>query len=272
MKETIEKKLGPRGVAMDLQLSPQPYKFFGEGRVVDLMPTLIKAGYVPAGVSVLIDRRQSAPEEVRQNFKTSCFWTGDSFVKDEKGGILLTVDSPLLKQFSRETPVDYTGALKLEQRQWEELKADKERSLYLKPAEAKAAFGKGYVKKEGKFVPENKAVAKAWDHLSRGKDLQTYTQIVSEDSKRNKVMELEFHLDTPSPPVLRSIELGKFGYGSNIHCSREFGDEYARFVGVAPEAFVPRSETEVVLDEFKMNLAELRKALELYRAVERLKL
>lgn len=75
---------------MTLQLSAPsekvvPYEYFGDGRVIDLMPELRKAGYNPAGVAVIVDRRQNAPEEVRANFSTY-FWTGDSTGTDEKGG------------------------------------------------------------------------------------------------------------------------------------------------------------------------------------------
>ena len=75
---------------MKLPLSEQtekvvPHDFFGDGRVVDLMSKLKKAGYVPAGVAVIVDLRQClyAPPEVRDNFDTY-LWTGDSAGTDEK--------------------------------------------------------------------------------------------------------------------------------------------------------------------------------------------
>ena len=230
---------------MTIQLSAQservvPYQYFGDGRVVDLMPQLIKVGYNPAGVAVLVDRRQHAPEEVRAHFNTY-FWTGDSAGTDEKGGALLTLDSPLLRKLTPESPL-VNGALKLEQKQWKELKADKEHSLYLTPTEVEAAYGKGYVLKEGKFVPANKAVAKAWNHLNRGKDLQNYAQQVSETSKSNDVMQLYFDQSRPDTPTLRSLVLGRVGDDSGVYGNSNLGSGNGRLVGVAPEAHVAREK------------------------------
>ena len=121
---------------MTLQLSAQseivvPYASFRGGGVVDLMPRLIKEGYYPAGIAILVDRRQNAPEEVRNNFNTY-IWTGDSAGTDEKGGALLTLDSPLLRHLTPESSL-VNGALRLDQKQWKELKADTEYSCNLTP-------------------------------------------------------------------------------------------------------------------------------------------
>ncbi|MDO8511196.1 MAG: hypothetical protein Q7S55_03455 [Nanoarchaeota archaeon] len=231
---------------MKLQLSAPSekivqYKYFGEGRVVDLMPKLTKAGYVPAGVAVLVDRRQNAPKEVRANFSNSYFGTGDSAGTDEKGGALLTLDSVLLRQLTLESPL-VNGALKLEQKQWKELRADKEHSLYLTPAEVAAAHGKGYVLNDGKFVPANKAVAKAWDHLNRGKDLQNYTQLVSEASNNSDdVMRLHFDQSKPSTPTLRSLVLSRVDLDSFVLGYYYLSYDSGRLVGVAPEAQIVRA-------------------------------
>ena len=233
---------------MTLQLSAQtekvvPYEYFGAGRVVDLMPQLTKAGYVPAGIAVLVDRRQYAPEEVRANFKTSYFWTGDSEGADEKGGALLTLDSPLLRQLTPESTL-VNGALKLNQEQWKELKADKEHSLYLTPQQVEAAQGKGYVLKKGKFVPANKAVAKAWEHLNRGKGLQAYAQMVSEASRNNDVMQLYFDQSQPSTPTLRSFVLLSFDNYSDAGGNPNLNNGNGRLVGVVKNILTVHSDPE----------------------------
>jgi len=233
---------------MVLELSAQtekvvPYQYFGEGRVIDLMPTLTKAGYVPAGIAVIVDRRENAPQEVRKNFNTY-FWTGDSAGTDEKGGALLTVNSLLLRQLTPESPL-VNGALKLEKKQWQELRADKEHSLYLTPAEVEAAHGKGYVLKGGKFVPANKTVAKAWDHMNRGNNLQNYAQMVSETSKSKDIMHLYFDRSKPNVPTLRSLVLDRIDYDSFA-----YGDDFllngdGRLVGVAAEPQVVREKSAI---------------------------
>ena len=225
---------------MTIQLSTPsekvvPYEYFGDGRVIDLMPQLIKAGYHPGGVAVIVDRRQHAPEEVRAHFNTY-FWTGDSASTNEEGGALLTLDSPLLRQLTPESPL-VNGALKLEEKQWKKLKADKEHSLYLTPAQVEAAHGEGYVLKDGKFVPANKTVAKAWDHLNRGRDLQTYAQMVSEASKSNDVMRLYFDRSQPSTPTLRSLVVSRIGGDSDAN-GYNLDNNNGRLAGVAPEAHV----------------------------------
>ena len=207
---------------MTIQLSARserviPYEYFGEGKLVDLMPLLINAGYLPASVAVLVDRRQHAPEEVRANFNTY-FWTGDSAATNENGEALLTLDSPLLRLLHPKSPLG-NGALKLKREQWEELKADQEHSLYLKSEEVEAVNGEGYVLKNGKFVPANDAVAKVWNHLNRGKDLQNYAQMVSEASKSKEVMKFYFKGSQSSTPVLKSLLFYSYGYISTDEIS-----------------------------------------------------
>ncbi|MBI1968753.1 hypothetical protein HYS49_02480 [Candidatus Woesearchaeota archaeon] len=230
---------------MTLQLSAPtekvvPYEYFGNGRVVDLMPELVKAGYHPAGIAALVDGRQHAPEEVRANFNTY-FWTGDSAGTDKNGGALLTVDSPLLRELTAESPL-LDGALRLTLEQWTELRADKEHSLYLTPTEVEAAHGKGYVLENGKFVPANRAVAKAWDHLNRGNDVQSYAQMVSRTSKSNNIMRVYFDRSEQNTQTLRSLVLDRVDGSSGVygHCCLNVSG--GRLVGVAQEGRSPSAQ------------------------------
>lgn len=125
--------------------------------------------------------------------------------------------------------------MKLEKNQWRELRADKEHSLYLTPAQVEAAHGKGYVLKNRKFVSANKTVAKAWNHLNRGKDLQNYAQMVSEASQSNDVMQLYFGRSQPNTPTLRSLVLDGIGSYSKANGDVNLDYYIGRLVGVAQE-------------------------------------
>src|SRR3989344_372589 len=172
-----------------------PYQYFENGGVTDWMPELLKKGYDPMGANVIIDRRQNAPEEVRSEYNFF-FWTADSCVTTQEGGVLLTLDSSVLRELTPKSQL-VDGGLKLGREAWDKLVADKEHTLYLTPQELETVHEKVYVLKNGKFIPANKAVAKAWEHLNRGRDLQNYAQMVSEASKSNNIMQLYF--DRPKP-------------------------------------------------------------------------
>lgn len=85
----------------------EPYKFFGEGRVIDLMPGLVEADYNPAGIATIIDRRTNAPEDVIEAWQLNYFWTGDSAGTDETGCAVLTLDSPFLQGLNSKFIKDY---------------------------------------------------------------------------------------------------------------------------------------------------------------------
>lgn len=221
-----------------------PHQFFGEGRIVDLMPQLTTAGYNPAGIAFIIDQRQIASTEAINNFNIF-LWTGDSVSTDEEGGVLLTLDSLLLRQVTQESTL-VNGALKLELKQWQELRADKEHSLYLTPAEVEAAHGKGFVLKSGLFEPVNEAVAKAWSHLNRRRDIQSiqpYARMVSENSFSediidcDQIMNLDFSTQNTSPLTLRSLVISDTYKNSNVYSNIRLINYLSRLVGIAPELY-----------------------------------
>ena len=235
---------------MALQSNPQPdevispYQFFGEGRAVDLMPRLTKAGYNPAGIAFIIDQRQIASTDARNKFNVT-LWTGDSACTDEEGGILLTLDSFLLRQLTQESPL-VNGALKLDHKQWQELKADREHSLYLNLQEVEAAHEKGYILENGKFVPANKIVARVWYHLNRGRerrDIQPYAQLVGENSFSENVvdcdhiMNLDFSREKTCPRTLRSLVISCTYNNSNVYSNISLTNHMSHLMGVAPEIY-----------------------------------
>ena len=103
---------------MSLQLSGNSergrnqYEVF-EGRPVDQMPVLIKEGYSPASVAVIIDRRLNAPEEVRPAWNNNYFWTADGASTDKTGIAVLTLDASPLRGINSDS-VLYNGALQLD--------------------------------------------------------------------------------------------------------------------------------------------------------------
>lgn len=212
-----------------------------DGRVVDLMPELIKAGYAPASIADLVDRRQNVPEEVRAQYD-SYFFTGDSSATNDAGAALLTLDSAVLRELTSEDArflvncaldVALKTDAKKAQELWDELKADKQNSLYLTPAQVDEAHGKGYVLKNGVFVPATKIVGKVFDFLSRGKELQGYAQQVSGASGGSaQVMHTYFDRSKPENPQWRSLVLGSIGCYSDVG-GGSLDDDLGRLAGVS---------------------------------------
>ncbi len=197
------------------------------GKVVDLMPKLIKAGYDPMGIARLINRRQNASEEVRVQYGTY-FSTGDSSATNDQGAALLTLDSPLLRELNPQSPLSPNGALALDEKaalaKWNELKADKENSLYLSPEQVDEAHGKGYVLKDGVFVPANKTVGEIFEGtgsfpgLAHGQNVRAYAQQVSDASSGSaQVMLTYFDRSTPENPQWRSLVLGSIDNLSYVY-------------------------------------------------------
>jgi len=108
------------------------------------------------------------------------------------------------------------------------------------------AHGKGYVLKNGEFVPANKAVAKVWDHLNRGKDLLNYAQQVSEASGSNYIMNLYFDRSKPSTPTLRSLVLYRIVNNSEVLGLSPLNDDFGHLVGVAHVAREKALEARVL--------------------------
>ncbi len=219
-----------------------PYVQTPDGRVIDLMPELIKAEYDPMSIARLIDRRQNAPEKVRAQYGTY-FLTGDSSATDDTGAALLTLDSPVLRELTSEDARflvngAFDVALKTDakkaQELWDELKADKQNSLYLTPAQVDEAHGKGYVLKDGVFVPATKTVAQVWDFLSRGKELQGYAQQVSDASSGStQVMSTYFDRSKPEHPQWRSLVLYRVDNNSGVNGTYNLSYNNGRLAGVS---------------------------------------
>lgn len=269
---------------MTLQLTgrDEPKGSFKEfsGRPTKQMPWLMKAGYGLTSVAGVIGRRESAPADVIDEWRRNYFFTGDGAAYDGRKNAKIVLDATLLREINSNTRLD-NYAMVLSNNQWDELHGDD--VLYLNADKVEQAHEKGFVNRNGVWQPENTVVGDVWTHLSRGKDLQDYAEMVHGASGNDRVMWLWFDRNTYSSPVMRSLVVISIGSNSNVLGNYILDNNNGRFAGVAPEAqvaaknqgpyrtpaSVPRSELEVVLDEFKMkDPAELRRALRLYDATK----
>ena len=242
---------------MTLQLSgiteelPQLYRELN-GRVIDIMPLLVsgkdKKGNMvdvprtPVSFGYVLERRETAPEDVvRKEWQNNYVFTGDLVATGIEGDILSVWDSPLLRSLTSESKLN-NGALILSSAQWDELKAQKEGTLYLTAEQAVQVNQQGFVKQEGIWTPHNKEVAKVWEHLGRGRDLVSYAQIVGDATSSRNIMNIYLDASTRQLPTGRAwvadrVDGNSFAYGGNV---LNYGD--ARLVGVAPEAHVAREK------------------------------
>ena len=250
---------------MTLQFSGQsermadPHREFHQefyGPVVKQMPLLVsgenKKGDVvdvprdPASFAYTIERRETAPKDVRRAWQNNYVFTGDAVSRGVDGSLVSTWDSPILRTVNPESTL-VRGALKLSTIQWKELQAQKEGVLYLSAEQVAEVRGKGYVKKEGVWTPENTSVAKVWEHLSRGRDLNGYVKMVA-DAMPGDEQIMKVYLDQAQLglPNLRSWVAYRFDYLSQAYGNGYLLNDYGRLVGVAPEAQVAKALEERV--------------------------
>jgi len=222
---------------MTLQLSgnleKNQYKSF-LGRPIDTMPVLVEQGYDPASVALIVDRRETAPEEVIQAWQSQGFWTGDGASTDHTGSLVLTLDAYLLKTINSVNGL-YWGTLTLSQDEWQALKSD-DASITLSPEEVEEAYGRGLVKKYGQWIPVNNSVGKVINHLLRGRDFQTYAQMVSDASNGNPEVLIQYFDSKPNPPTcLRSVVIDRTHGISGIDGVCNLDLSISLLAGVAPE-------------------------------------
>ncbi|MDO8655926.1 MAG: hypothetical protein Q7K45_01695 [Nanoarchaeota archaeon] len=240
---------------MALQLSgrieelPRLYRELN-GRVVDTMPLLVsgrdeKGNIVdiprtPASFGYVLERRETAPEDVRKEWQMNYIFTGDLVATGVDGDIVSVWDSPLLRSLTSESKLN-NGALILSTAQWNELKSQKD-SLYLTAEQAAQAHQKAFVKQEGVWTPQNKEVAKIWDHLGRGRDLASYAAIVGDATSSESIMNVYVDASARKLPTGRAWVARSIVYLSGAFGSNYLSYDDGRLVGVAPEAHVVREK------------------------------
>ena len=271
---------------MTLQLNGQservaePYTPF-EGRVVDTMPRLVSGkneqGEVvdvlrdPASFAYVLERRMEAPRDVREVWQNNYVFTGDAVSRGIDGSLVSTWDSPILRTVTPESRLT-NGALNLSTAQWNELRTQQEGVLYLSAEQVAEVHGKGYVKKDGVWTPETTSVAKVWEHLSRGRDLKGYVEMVADAMPGSeRVMGVYLDQTKLSSPNLRSWVAGSADCSSIAGGSGSLGNSDGRLVGVAPELSARKVTNEVTgahVAREKVLEARVQTALEAGRAFE----
>ena len=169
-----------------------------QGNVIDVPRDSVSFAYV-------LERRETAPEDVRETWQKNYFFTGDGSTAGAGGDHLIVLDAQALRDVTPKSEL-YNGALVLSAGAWQNLKDRKDKVVYLTAEEVQEAKGKGYVKTNGVWTPANKSVAKVWDTLSRGRDLSLYAQLVSEhSSRRDSLLNVYFNKTTKNGrPTMRS--------------------------------------------------------------------
>ncbi|MBI2146657.1 hypothetical protein HYU22_04930 [Candidatus Woesearchaeota archaeon] len=243
---------------MTLQLSgqserlPEPHReFYGETRLQ--MPLLVSGKdehgkvvdvpRIPASFAYVLERRLEAPKDVREAWQDNYFFTGDGSAAGTEGDHLIVLDAQPLRELTAESEL-YQSALVLPAGAWQELKSQQEKVFHLTADEVQEARGQGYVKKDGIWTPANKAVAKVWDTLSRGRDLTSYVQLVSESSPRSdSLLNVYFNSTTKDGmPTMRPWVADRIYSNSNASGYDYLNGNDGRLVGVAPEAHVAREK------------------------------
>ncbi|MBI4152467.1 hypothetical protein HY495_02040, partial [Candidatus Woesearchaeota archaeon] len=196
----------------------------------------------------------------RENY----IFTGDGSTAGTEGDHLIVFDAQALREVTPESEL-YQGALVLPAGAWQELnseiKKDNSKGVYLNSNEVREAHGRGYVKKNGVWTPANKSVAKAWDALSRGRDLTSYVQLVSEHSPlSDSLLRVYFNQITKDgTSTMRSWVAYRTGIDSGAFGINYLYGDSGRLVGVAPEAHVAR---EKLLEARVQSALESRKPFE----------
>ena len=119
--------------------SKERYREF-QGQVVEQMPLLMSGknekGEVvdvprnPASFAYIIELRETAPKDMHRKYTSESFFTGDTVSRGVNGDLLSTWDSPILRTVNPKSTL-INGALKLSTVQWDELRAQKDGTLYL---------------------------------------------------------------------------------------------------------------------------------------------
>lgn len=198
---------------------------------------------VPISIAQAIERQQiSFPEEITLFWREVSFHTGDSVVYGQDGDVLIALDAQPLRELNSRSEL-YHGALILPNESWEELKMQKEKVMHLTKQDIYETEGRGYVKRNGEWVPANSKVGKVWDFLNRGNsDLKYHPELVSAQcNEAEKVMMFYFDRGrcVGAPTVLRPWIMGRMNNQMTLRPG-ELNHGSALMIGAAPELALPR--------------------------------
>lgn len=233
---------------------PQPYRVFYRHPIVqmpllvsgkDLDGTIVDVARTPASVACILEQRMTAPIKYRKRWQNNSFITGDCIVTGGRNrNQLIVLDAPRLRGLNPESNFydenNYLTALALSQDEWNELRAQKE-NVFLNSREIEEVHGRGYVQKRGVWTPEIKTVAKVWEALSRGRDLTSYIEMVSEVyhqfyPKATQLLRIYLPImpQQGEGPTMRPWNIAEFKHNSHIGDLLSPIESGHNLVGIAP--------------------------------------
>ncbi|MBI2662175.1 hypothetical protein HYX11_01820 [Candidatus Woesearchaeota archaeon] len=225
----------------------EPYRsYYGKPHVK--MPILIsgkdKKGNVvdlprePVSFANVIERRLKAPKDVIEQWRMHNFFTGDGSIEGTEGDHLIVLDAQILRELTEKSRL-FQGAYLLPNEAWQELKGQKENVLYLTAEEKWELYNDryylGYVRNRGVWIPASRTVGKVWDTLSRGRNLSSYLQLVSEYfSQSDNLLRIQLNTNRgqTNQPIMQSLVAEKIDYGSYAYCYNNFDSENILLVGL----------------------------------------
>ena len=214
------------------------------GKVTEQMPELKAAGEIPISMDHALEQQYAHPETWGKTY----VFTGDASLTGTDGDVVIELDSLLLLSVDENSPLS-NHTLVLSQDQWEERIGNLE-NLHLSPDKVAQANCKGYVKRNGVWQPENRAVAEVWYALGRGKNLQDHAERASQYSYgAERVMDVYFDTGKRQKPTMRAWCVLNLNNGSSPSGDLSLSDDDGRLVGVAPEAQKARSSGAKSLDK-----------------------
>src|SRR3989338_1875831 len=233
----------------------------------------------PASILDIIERRESAPEDVRATWQNYEFYTSDAICYSPKCEALFILDAPQLRQVTTENTQDLSQSpMALTLDDWNALKAQTEKVLYLTAEEMSAVkisselfssdrsgfdLKKEYCDTEQKYktswVPINAHYGKVIEFLTRGYNYQNYLENVSKGglklSLHNSPVFSNFKPNLLIPLSITNISQGCTIYGTTNSCfpfsdgTYDMGSK-VNLIGISPKVAITKED------------ARIRKALE----------
>lgn len=210
-----------------------------------------------ASFAFAIDRRETAPEDVRDNWKDNDIYTKDGSVAGVKGDSIILPNSKHLRELNANSKL-YNGAFVLsEKNAWTELKswAKKGNGLYLTAKQVEELNGKGYIKKNGIWTPENSVVGDTWYTLTEGKDLRNYAEGIGQlNPNRTRIMTVHLNstvaeTENGKNPTVRPFVAVKSDSNSGACGRYDINSNLGRLVGLSVEGAVREKIIGLTLED-----------------------
>ena len=210
----------------------QKYNLF-KGIYREQMPQLISQGYQPLTIEGIMKRRVQAikTNEEKDFWLNNYFDTPDGIAYSPNGNILVVRNSDLLRAINQDTRLTKTGALPLDQEQYEEL--TRSNQGFTRKELEKAGINKWLKPDQVKIHPLLQALSNNQELLDE------YTELISREAKEqfnyDEIMGAyvgAYVGDIPKDYNLRAVFLGWLDVRSDAYGGDGLGGD-ARLVGVS---------------------------------------